>query len=112
MGARGPGLKTLTDLVQEGCNRRNGRNGPPTPGLEDYRAEAILTSVETPRLNPPGGSMVTEAILTFKNEGKCSIWASSLQNFACGACNGQKTVCFCFLFGGDQALRGWGRAPT
>jgi hypothetical protein len=28
--------------------------------------EAILTSVETPRLNSPGGSMVAEAILTFK----------------------------------------------
>ena len=79
MGARGPGLKTLTDLVQEGCNGRNGRNGPPTRGLEI--TEAILTSVETPRLNPPGGSMVAEAILTFKNEGKSSFWASSPQNF-------------------------------
>ena len=67
MGARGPGLKTLTDLVQEGCNRRNGHNGP-QPG-DSRITEAILTSVETPRLNPPGGSMVAEAILTFKDEG-------------------------------------------
>ena len=27
MGARGGSLKTLTDLVHEGCNGRNGRNG-------------------------------------------------------------------------------------
>ena len=32
-GGRGPGLKTLTDLVQEGCNGRNGRNGP-QPGAD------------------------------------------------------------------------------
>ena len=65
MGARGGGLKTLTDLVQEGCNRRNGHNGP-QPG-DSRITEAILTSVETPRLNPPGGSMVAAAmILTFK----------------------------------------------
>ena len=55
-------------------------------------AEAILTSVGTPQLNPPGGSMVPEAALAFKNEGKCSFWASSSQNFACGACNGYVTV--------------------
>ena len=79
MGARGPGLKTLTDLVQEGCNGRNGRYGPPR------ELEAILTSVVTRQLNPPGGSMTAEAILTFKIEGKCSSWASSLKNFACGA---------------------------
>ena len=50
--------------------------------------------------------MVAEAILTFKNEGKCSIWASSLQNFACGACNGYVTVrkrsVFVFLFWGGR----------
>ena len=36
--------------------------------------------------------MVAEAILTFKNEGKCSFWAFGIQNFACGACNGYVTV--------------------
>ena len=36
--------------------------------------------------------MVPEAVLAFKNEGKCSLWASSSQNFACGACNGYVTV--------------------
>jgi len=41
-GGQGPGLKTLTDLVQEGCNRRNGRNGPPTWGLEDHRGHPDL----------------------------------------------------------------------
>ena len=61
MGARGPGLKTLTDLVQEGCNGRNGRNGRP-PGNFTV-AEAILPSVGIPQLNPPGGLMVAKAIL-------------------------------------------------
>eukprot|EP00966_Prymnesium_polylepis_P116832 2699810-Prymnesium_polylepis.1 len=56
--------------------------------------------------------MVAEAILTFKNEGKCSFWASSLHNFACGACNGYVTVCFCFLFWGDRGPRPWGRGSN
>ena len=41
MGGRGPGLKTLTDLVQEGCNRRN-RKGPPHQGLEDLTGHPDL----------------------------------------------------------------------
>ena len=92
-GARGPGLKTLTDLVQEGCNGRNGRNGRnrTQPG-NMMVAEAILTSVGTPQLNPPGGSMVAEAILDLNFQRKCSSWASGSQNFACGACNGYLTV--------------------
>ena len=52
--------------------------------------------------------MVAEAILTFKNEGKCSFWAFSIQNFACGACNGYVTVrkrsvfVFCLGVGGPS----------
>ena len=66
-GGRGPGLKTLTDLVHEGCNRPNGRNGPPTRGLEGRRGHPDLRW-GTPRLNRihPGVRLVAEAILTFK----------------------------------------------
>ena len=50
-----------TDLVQEVCNGRNGCNGPQPRDVTV--AEAILTSIGTPQLNSPGGSMGAEAIL-------------------------------------------------
>ena len=52
--------------------------------------------------------MVPEAVLAFKNEGKCSFWASGSQNFACGACNGYVTVRkrYVFIFwGGGPGLQ-------
>ena len=59
--------------------------------------------------------MVAEAILTFKNEGKCSFWAFSIQNFACGACNGYVTVrkrsVFVFCSGGAGAPDPGGGGP-
>jgi hypothetical protein len=68
-----------TDLVQEGCNGRNGRNGPQPRDVTV--AESILTSVGTPQLNPPGDSMGAEAILDLIFQAKYSSWASSPQKF-------------------------------
>ena len=40
VGARGPGFKTPTDLVQEGCNGRNGRTWEPSSVVRtDYRTD-------------------------------------------------------------------------
>ena len=39
---RGPGPRMPTDLVQEGCNGRNGRNGPPTQLLDCRRGHPNL----------------------------------------------------------------------
>ena len=93
----------LTDLVQEGCNRRNGRNGPPTQGRDSRRGHPDLRWDSTTQSTR--GSMVAEAILTSKSQEKCSSWTSSSQNFACGACNGYVTVRIrsVFVF--------WARAP-
>ena len=62
-------VRMPTYLVQEGCNGRNGCNGP-QPG--DMKvAKAILISVGTPQLNRPGISMVAEAILDLNFQRKC-----------------------------------------
>ena len=84
---RGPSPRMLTDLVQEWCNGRNGRNGRPTRPPDGCIGHP-LTSVGIPRLNPPGGLMVAEAILDLNFQRKCSSWPSRSQTFACGACNG------------------------
>ena len=94
--------QTLSNAFLSVCARRCQRSRHPG------------TSVETPGLNPPGGLMVAKAILTFKNEGKCSSWASRSQNLACGACNGCVTVrkrfVLFFVLGGPGPQRG--RAGT
>ena len=99
-----------TDPVQEGCNGRNGRNGPPTGDMT--RAEAILTSVGNPQLNPPGGSMVSEATLALNFQGNAHLGPPALKIFACGACKGQKTVPILFFAQGARGLRGGRRGPT
>ena len=67
MGARGASLKTLTDLVQEGVTDVTDVTDVTVPQPRDLTvAGAILTSVRTPQLDPPGGSMVAEDILTLK----------------------------------------------
>ena len=87
---RGASPEMLKDLVHEGCNRRNGHNGPQPCDLT--AAEATLSSVVTPQLNPPGGLMIADAILDLNFQRKCSFWASRSQNFACGAGNGYVTA--------------------
>ena len=68
VGARGAGLKTLTELVLRWCNGRNGHNGPQAWSTI---AKAILRPSlglhDSIRIHPSGGSMAAEAILTFKN---------------------------------------------
>ena len=62
----GPGPRMSKYLVQEGVTDVTDATDPKP---RDVRVtEAILTSVGTPQLNPPRGSMVAEAILTSKSQ--------------------------------------------
>ena len=65
-------------LVQEGVTDVTDATDPKP---RDVRVtEAILTSVGTPQLNPPGGTMGAEAIQDLNFQKKSSSWASSPQN--------------------------------
>ena len=56
MGARGPGLKTLTDLVQEGCNRRNRHTLTPVPKTSNLQVTESTKSRE-PIRDPPQSAL-------------------------------------------------------
>ena len=68
-----------TDLVQEGLT--DVTDVTDAKPWDVTVAESILTSVGTPRLNPPGDWMGAEALLDLNFQGKSSSWASSPPKF-------------------------------
>ena len=102
-------------LVQEGVTDVTDATDPKP---RDVRVtEAILTSVGTPQLNPPGGTMGAEAIQDLNFQKNPHLGPPALKTFAC-ACgasngrNGRNGRLFLFFAQGARPLRGGGRGGT
>ena len=101
-------------LVQEGVTDVTDATDPKP---RDVRVtEAILTSVGTPQLNPPGGTMGAEAIqdLNFQKNPHLGPRQPSKRLPAARVTDVTDVtdVCFCFLHRGPDPLRGGGRGGT
>ena len=109
----GPGPRMSKYLVQEGVTDVTDATDPKP---RDVRVtEAILTSVGTAQLNPPGGTMGAEAIQDLNFQENPHLGPPALKTFACGASNGRNGRngrLFLFFAQGARPLRGGGRGGT